>query len=235
MELSFFGLIISCLIGFVLSAGPNHKLHTRRQFPGVVNVQKRVDGNLVFGTSNDEAVNGLPVEAQFNPNQIPQHDGKPHPVVTESEVSLSALNKIKPVTEEPGVIDSIFGDGVQSRIVSSLSGWALNKAKENPGCVERFVCETYRTGETMSGFPYFLMQLTNAAVSFMVADMFDGSVDIKEITRAARHGRDIGSCHTMKCDFMDGQLRTLGDYFETVEEFISSLYNSLANSINIGK
>jgi hypothetical protein len=36
----------------------------------------------------------------------------------------------------------------------------LSQAKENPGCVERFICETYRTGETLSGLPYLVMSLT---------------------------------------------------------------------------
>ena len=40
------------------------------------------------------------------------------------------------------------------------SGWITDKAKTNPGCIERFVCETYRTGESMTGFSYFFMQLT---------------------------------------------------------------------------
>jgi hypothetical protein len=34
------------------------------------------------------------------------------------------------------------------------------QAKENPGCVERFICETYRTGETLTGLPYLFMSLT---------------------------------------------------------------------------
>ena len=62
--------------------------------------------------------------------------------------------------EEVGFVDSVFGDGTQSRIVASVSDWVSSKAKSNPGCVERLVCETYRTGETMSGFPYLLMQIT---------------------------------------------------------------------------
>ena len=56
-----------------------------------------------------------------------------------------------------------FGKDVfmfQARVIESVSNWANDKAKENPGCVERFVCETYRTGETLSGVPYLLMSLT---------------------------------------------------------------------------
>merc|ERR1739844_847525 len=137
--------------------------------------------------------------------------------------------------EDEGIIDSIFGDGAQSRIVERMSDWLVDRASENPGCVERFVCETYRTGETLNGVPYMMMTLTNAAVSFMVADMFDKSIDIKELTRAARYGRTVGSCHTMKCDFLDNQLRTVGDYLGTFEEFLSQVFNSISESLSFGK
>ena len=62
--------------------------------------------------------------------------------------------------EEPGYIDSILGEGFQSRIVSSVNNWIVDKARDNPGCVERFVCETYRTGESLSGIPYLAMSMT---------------------------------------------------------------------------
>ena len=62
--------------------------------------------------------------------------------------------------EEPGFVDSIFGDGAQSRIIDSLNSWVVSKAKTNPGCVERFVCETYRTGETLNGVPYMAYSLS---------------------------------------------------------------------------
>ena len=54
----------------------------------------------------------------------------------------------------------ILGDEGTARIVESISSWVNDKAKENPGCVEHFVCEMYKTGETMSGIPYLLMSLT---------------------------------------------------------------------------
>merc|ERR1711997_537562 len=108
--------------------------------------------------------------------------------------------------EDISLVDSFFA---QSRIVDRVNDFLKAGAKENPGCVERFVCETYRTGETMEGIPYLLMQLTNAAVSFMVADMLDKSekINIKMLTRAARDRRR-GNCHasdSMKCDLLDNQ------------------------------
>jgi len=180
-----------------------------------------VDGHSVFGTVNN--VEG----AKFDPTQVAPDEA------TELDIStnLVSSNEVVEVeAEEPGFIDSVFGDGVQSRIVDSVNGWIVSKAKSNPGCVERFVCETYRTGESLEGVPYVAMSLTNAAVSFMVADMFDQSIDIQEITKAARQGRTIGTCHTMQCDILDGQLRNLEGYFEVVESFFSTIYNSVAGS-----
>lgn len=207
-----------------------------RQMP-IVNVQRRVEGNMVYGSVNhlDNLGNNMPKPPQLN---VPGAVAAPSEALLESIGSLAAENKMEEqelIEEEPGMLDSFLGDGVQSRIVTSLNNWIVDKARTNPGCVERFVCETYRTGETLSGIPYLAMSMTNAAVSFMVADMFDRSIDAKAITKAARHGRTIGSCHTMQCDFVDGQLRDLGDYLETIEEFFTSIFSSVSNSINIGK
>merc|ERR1712029_426437 len=145
------------------------------------------------------------------------------------------IEDIENEVEDEGFIDSIFGDGAQSRIVEKASDWLVDRASENPGCVERFVCETYRTGETLNGVPYMAYSLSNAAVSFMVADMFDQSIDLKEITRAARHGRTIGSCHNMNCDVIDSQLRNLESIFEIVENFVTTIYNSVAGSLPFKK
>merc|ERR1712186_122776 len=81
------------------------------------------------------------------------------------------LDVVEP--EELSLFARLVGEDTQARGIESISTWANDKAKENPGCVERFVCETYKTGETMSGIPYLLMSLTNAAVSFMVAEQFE--------------------------------------------------------------
>jgi len=211
--------------------------NTERQMP-IVNVQRRVDGNLVYGSVNDVSNmngGGDNKPPQFN---VPGAVAAPSNALLDSIGDLEAENKLAEtqlIEEDPGFLDSVLGNGVQARIVTSLNEWVMEKARTNPGCVERFVCETYRTGETLNGIPYLGMQMTNAAVSFMVADIFDGSIDASSITKAARHGRTIGSCHTMQCDFVDGQLRDLGDYLETIEEFFTSVFNSVSSSINIGK
>ena len=51
-----------------------------------------------------------------------------------------------------------------------------------------------------------------------------------------RYGRTVGTCHTMRCDLFDDgeQLRTLGNLLSSVEEFATSLAESLATSINFG-
>ena len=70
----------------------------------------------------------------------------------------------------------------------------------------------------------------------MVADMFeDSKIDIQQLTRAARYGRTKGTCHTMTCDFLDNQLRTVGDYLSTFEEFLSQIFNSVSESLNFGR
>jgi len=223
MEMSLKTLVISCLFGVTVANQPWNIM--RRQLPDGVTVQRRVDGHTVIGTVND-------VINDDRTNVIGFGDEKADIIGS----LQAAANEVEPLEDsEPGFIDSVFGDGAQARIVDGFNGWIVSKARNNPGCVERFVCETYRSGESLNGVPYVAMSLANAAISFMVADMFDQSIDIKELTKAARHGRTIGACHSMKCDFMDGQLRTLENYFEVVENFVTTIYNSVSGSLSIGK
>jgi len=137
---------------------------------------------------------------------------------------------VKP-EEELSIFARIVGEDTQARVIESVSNWANDKAKENPGCVERFVCETYRTGETLSGVPYLLMSLTNAAVSFMVAEQFGEAIEMESITRAAKYGRMTGTCHRMECPFLDGQLRGVTDYLAGLEEILGYVVNSVSTSI----
>jgi len=144
--------------------------------------------------------------------------------IQEEEVSV-----IEP--QEMSIFARIVGEETQARVIQSISDWASDKAKENPGCVERFICETYKTGETMSGLPYLMMSLTNAAVSFMVAEQFGEVMEMEAITRAAKLGRTIGSCHRMECPVLDGQLRTVTDYLAGVEEMLGYIVNSVSTSL----
>lgn len=219
-------LAISCLFCLTVADQPWNIL--RRQLPDGVTVQRRVDGHTVIGTVND-------VIGDRASNVIASSSDLENTIGSLAAVNEVELTEVVTATEEPGFVDSILGNGAQSRIVDGFNGWIVSKARANPGCVERVVCETYRSGESLNGVPYVAMSLANAAISFMVADMFDQSIDIKELTKAARHGRTIGSCHAMKCDFFDGQLRTLENYFEVVENFVTTIYNSVSGSLSLGK
>jgi len=154
--------------------------------------------------------------------------------------TMDRLSRLGRVDDEIAVVEAeqemsllarIVGEETQARVIQSISDWARDKAKENPGCVERFVCETYKTGETMSGLPYLMMSLTNAAVSFMVAEQFGDVMEMEAITRAAKLGRTIGTCHRMECPVLDGQLRTVTDYLAGFEEMLGYIVNSVSTSL----
>ena len=49
---------------------------------------------------------------------------------------------------------------LRARVMSSVATWLDNKVAESPGCVERFVCESFRTGELLEGPSYFLMAVS---------------------------------------------------------------------------
>jgi len=125
----------------------------------------------------------------------------------------------------------VVGEETEARIIQSVSTWATDKVKENPGCVERFICETYKTGETMSGIPYLMMSLTNAAVSFMLAEQFGEAIEMDAITRASKYGRTTGTCHMMECPVMDGQLRTVTDWLAGLEEMLGYVVSSVSTSL----
>jgi len=135
--------------------------------------------------------------------------------------------------EEQGILARILGDEAQARIVESVGTWAQDKAKENPGCVERFICESYRTGETMSGIPYLFMSITNAAVSFMLAEQFGEAIQMDAITRAAKYGRTTGTCERMQCPVLDGQLRTVTGWLQGFEEILGYVVNSVSHSFGM--
>ena len=89
------------------------------------------------------------------------HDDSDHTVdIMDNRIEDIELDEDK----DDGILDAILGEGAQSRIVTQVSDWLVDKATSNPGCVERFVCETYRTGESLNGIPYGVMQLTKWVV-----------------------------------------------------------------------
>ena len=86
---------------------------------------------------------------------------------------------------ELGYVDSIFGRGTWTRVTDGVfkyekenpflpllypvmrayscslprCRWAENRVRSSPECVERFVCETYRTGENLDGVGYILLKV----------------------------------------------------------------------------
>merc|ERR1712051_201149 len=144
-------------------------------------------------------------------------------------VPEAPLEVVEP--ENLSLFARLVGEETQARVIESINTWANDKAKENPGCVERFVCETYRTGETLSGIPYLAMSLTNAAVSFMVAEQSEEAIEMESITRAAKYGRMTGTCHRMECGAFDGQLREVTDWLAGLEEILGYVVNSVSTSL----
>ena len=61
-----------------------------------------------------------------------------------SLLSSKTTTPLSAKREELGLLDSIFGAGTQSRILDSIYRWFEARVRANPGCVRRFVCETYR-------------------------------------------------------------------------------------------
>jgi len=144
---------------------------------------------------------------------------------------LEVVEVVEPVETEPSLLARIVGEETQGKVVDSIISWARDKAKENPGCVERFVCEMYKTGETMSGIPYILMSITNAAVSYTVAEQFNQSIEMEAITRSSRIGRSDGTCHHMECPIADGRLREVTDWLAGFEEMLGYIVNSVSTSL----
>ena len=45
-------------------------------------------------------------------------------------------------------------------LVTGVSAWLEEKVRESPGCLERFVCETYSAGQSLHGAAFALMELS---------------------------------------------------------------------------
>ncbi len=56
-------------------------------------------------------------------------------------------------------MDSVFGSGTWQRVSDGVQKWAGDKVRSSPQCVERFLCETYRTGENLDGIGYVIMKI----------------------------------------------------------------------------
>merc|ERR1712079_869950 len=52
-------------------------------------------------------------------------------------------------------MNNVQSNNGRGLLESSVTAWLEEKVEESPGCVERFVCETYRTGQTLQGPAYY--------------------------------------------------------------------------------
>jgi len=131
--------------------------------------------------------------------------------------------------EEPSILDSFLGEDASSRVIENIFDWAKKAAGDNPICVERLICESYRYGEGLEGITYAIWSITNAAASFIVAEQFGDVIPIQSLTRAAKYGR-TDEC-LMKCPVIDNQLRTITNSLAGVEEILAYVVDSIATSL----
>ena len=57
-------------------------------------------------------------------------------------------------------MNNVQSNNGRGLLEAGLTAWLEEKVGESPGCVERFVCETYRTGQSLQGPAYYLMALS---------------------------------------------------------------------------
>ena len=60
---------------------------------------------------------------------------QPHHVTRPRQERLAVVEPVK--DEDLSLIARIVGEETQGKVVDSILNWARDKAKENPGCVER--------------------------------------------------------------------------------------------------
>ena len=107
---------------------------------------------------------------------------------------------------------------LETRVLESVDTWLVSRVSESPGCVERFVCESFKTGELLSGPSYALMAVSkyalrsklfhsklfhsklfhskscvcSAAVSFTLAEQFSDVMELRALQSAGKMGRNQG-------------------------------------------
>jgi len=146
----------------------------------------------------------------------------------ENKRSLESENAINDI-DQTSILDSFLGEEASSRVIENIFEWAKNAAGDNPLCVERMICESYRYGEGLEGITYAVWSITNAAASFIVAEQFGDVIPIQTLTRAAKYGR-TDDC-LMKCPVIDTQLRTITNSLAGVEEILAYVVDSIATSL----
>ena len=57
-------------------------------------------------------------------------------------------------------MNNVQSNNGRGLVGAGVTAWLEEKVEESPGCVERFVCETHRTGQSLAGPAYYLMALS---------------------------------------------------------------------------
>merc|ERR1712192_269146 len=76
------------------------------------------------------------------------------------------------------------GEDLAARVILGAEHWLADKVEENPTCVERLLCESFRRTEAMSGLPYLLFTFANSAASGLLVELLEdpSSVSMKTLT-----------------------------------------------------
>merc|ERR1711963_942876 len=106
------------------------------------------------------------------------------------------------------------GEDLTARVFIGAEHWLTDKVEENPACVERILCESFKRTESTSGLAYLLFTFVNSAASGLLVELLEdtSSVSMESLTNAARSGRDLGDCGRVGCPALDRLSRTIDDW-----------------------
>merc|ERR1711972_292709 len=106
------------------------------------------------------------------------------------------------------------GEDLTARLLLGAEHWLTDKVEENPACVERILCESFKRTESTSGLAYLLFTFVNSAASGLLVELLEdtSSVSMESLTNAARSGRDLGDCGRVGCPALDRLSRTIDDW-----------------------
>merc|ERR1711902_219742 len=79
------------------------------------------------------------------------------------------------------------GEDLTARVLLGAEHWLTDKVEENPACVERILCESFKKTESTSGLAYLLFTFVNSAASGLLVELLEdtSSVSMESITNAA--------------------------------------------------
>merc|ERR1739838_745556 len=98
----------------------------------IINVISAVNNNNNNNNNNDNNDNNMNV----NMNDV---------------MSMNKRRSFSKNSKNNSFFAALVDEETETRMIESISSWAREKVRDSPGCLQRFVCETYKTGETLSG------------------------------------------------------------------------------------